>query len=133
MEDENRCLSSWYLREDGTAILGRTDGPVPDECAAEWAFDENDETLTLSISRLFDKDRVPFTVQRILRGSLDREKHIGTLLLFEGAIFFADSDFDPASALGHFAFVAASDEAVTENVFAEAAKRREERERQQQN
>lgn len=107
LEDQSSCLSAVYLKADGTAALGVTDGPVPDRVEAKWMFAEDDGTLTLEIARWFGADAVPFCVSRVLRGHVDSGAN---LPLFHGAVFQAPTDFDAAAALGHFAMIAADGE-----------------------
>lgn len=116
-EDAASCATAIYLSEDGTLILGRTDGPNPDRFNATWSFDDSTGELRIDIERYFSGEGgVEFMVKRYLRGHLDSSsKPLEDLPVFTGAMYPDPTDFGKHSEVGWFAMVLATDDLPSES------------------
>lgn len=57
LEDKDDCSTEVFLKDDGSVIVGNSDGPIPVESSGEWELDGKDFKMTLR--RVYDGGKKP--------------------------------------------------------------------------
>jgi WW domain len=77
MEDRETCTTELFLKEDGTVLLGDTDGPLWESATGYWQVRPGTDDFSMSISKTFktgdenrDMGEFEFQVTRTFQGDM---------------------------------------------------------------
>ena len=90
MEDKETSTTELFLKEDGTVLLGKTDGPVWDEASGNWQVKPGTDEFTMTVAKKFgagskgrDMGEFTFTVMRTFEGEMT---HVGESVAITGVM-----------------------------------------------
>ncbi|KAL3936655.1 MAG: hypothetical protein SGARI_002461 [Bacillariaceae sp.] len=113
MEDRENCTTELFLQEDGTVVLGDTDGPLWTDAIGEWLIKPDTNDFVMTVTKKFgaghdnsDMGEFEYELERIYQGDMTE---VGESVAITGKMLCEDPLTGKEQEVGFFNMIDGTD------------------------